>query len=278
VSFCRGSGISKPYSKVELGKKLREIGIEPYKSNDKLKIKVSAKELAQIAKSFNWVHETDEYYDKDSKKNKKQAHPDPSGLDAGLTCEEENDNEEILKKLSDKEKEVQDLNEQFEKMRLEFEAYKKQFPPQGPQAPPAPAPPPGFYELKRAYAQVKEESKIFAEKSRENYKKWYATLSTEEQKKEDERRYNEGATESANREPKTDWAREYESIIKKMERENKIKADQLQNLKEVNFIDEEPPVSPKSPPNILVTEDSDEEESEPEPPKPRPKSKKSIPK
>ena len=53
VSFCRGSGISKAYSKVELGKKLREIGIEPYKSNDKLKIKVSAKDLAQIAKSFN---------------------------------------------------------------------------------------------------------------------------------------------------------------------------------------------------------------------------------
>ena len=93
VSFCRGSGISKAYSKVELGKKLREIGIEPYKSNDKLKIKVSAKDLAQIAKSFNWVHETDEYYDKESKKNKKQALPDPSGLDSGLTCEEENDNE-----------------------------------------------------------------------------------------------------------------------------------------------------------------------------------------
>ncbi len=54
---------------------------------------------------------------------------------------------------------------------------------------------------------------------------------------------------------------------------NKVKVE------EVNFIDEEqqaPPVAPKSPPNILVIEDSDEEESEPEPPKPRPKSKKSI--
>ena len=69
-----------PYSKVDLGKKLREIGIEPYKSNDKLKIKMSAKELAQIAKNHNWVHEVDEYYDKDSKKEK-QALPDPSGLD-----------------------------------------------------------------------------------------------------------------------------------------------------------------------------------------------------
>ena len=137
VSYCRGSGITKPYSKVDPGKKLREIGIEPYKSNDQLKIKVSAKDLAQIAKSFNWVHETDEYFDKESKKKDKQALPDPNGLDAGLSCEEPDKNEEILKKLSDKEKEVQELNEQFEKMRLEFEAYKKQFPPQGPQAPPA---------------------------------------------------------------------------------------------------------------------------------------------
>ena len=96
VSYCRGSGITKPYSKVDLGKKLREIGIEPYKSSDKLKIKVSSKDLAEIAKRHNWVHETDEYYDKDSKKKDKQALPDPSGLDAGLTCEEENDNEEIL--------------------------------------------------------------------------------------------------------------------------------------------------------------------------------------
>ena len=50
----------------------------------------------------------------------------------------------------------------------------------------------------------------------ENYKMWYATLSKEEQKKEDERRYNQGACESVNKEPRTDWAREYESIIKKM--------------------------------------------------------------
>ena len=143
VSYCRGSGISKPYSKVDLGKKLREIGIEPYKSNDKLKIKMSAKELAQIAKNHNWVHEVDEYYDKESKKKDKQDFLDPSGLDACLTCEEV-DNEEILKKLTDKEKEVQDLNEQFEKMRLEFEAYKKQFPPPTPPAPPAPKSPPSI--------------------------------------------------------------------------------------------------------------------------------------
>ena len=168
VSFCRGSGISKAYSKVELGKKLREIGIEPYKSNDKLKIKVSAKDLAQIAKSFNWVHETDEYFDKESKKKEKQALPDPNGLDAGLSCEEPDKNEEILKKLSDKEKEVQDLREQFE-------AYKKQFPPQGPQAPPAsPKSPPNILIIEDS--DEEEESKPEPPKPRPKSKKSILTL------------------------------------------------------------------------------------------------------
>jgi len=277
VSYCRGSGISKPYSKVDLGKKLREIGIEPYKSNDKLKIKMSAKELAQIAKNHNWVHEVDEYYDKESKKEK-QALPDPTGLDAGMSFEEEVDNEEILKKLTDKEKEVQDLNEQFEKMRLEFEAYKKQFPPQGP--PPAPASAPGIYELKKAYQQLKEERDERNEESRQKQVKLYEALSKEERKKYDEDKYNQGAYESEHREHKNDWVDEYESIIKRIERENKKNERRNKvNIDEVDFIDEEPPappVAPKSPPSILVIEDSDEEESEPEPPKPRPKSKKSI--
>jgi hypothetical protein len=126
ITYCRGNGIPKPYSKVDLGKKLREIGIEPYKSNDKLKVKVTAKELEQLAKRHNWVHETDEYYDKESKKDKKGL-PDPNGLDFGIPCTELN-NDDIIQKLKDKEEEVNDLNEQFEKMRMEFEAYKKQHP------------------------------------------------------------------------------------------------------------------------------------------------------
>ena len=39
---------------------LRVTGAEPYKLNDKLKVIVSANELAQIAKSINLVRETDE--------------------------------------------------------------------------------------------------------------------------------------------------------------------------------------------------------------------------
>ena len=92
---------------------------------------MSAKDPAQIAKTHNWVHEVDEYYDKKSKEDKKGL-PDPDGLDAGIPCTEL-DNDDIIQRLKDKEEEVNDLNEQYEKMRLEFEAYKKQFPaPQGP--------------------------------------------------------------------------------------------------------------------------------------------------
>jgi hypothetical protein len=66
------------------------------------------------------------------RKTVKQELPDPDGLDAGIPCVEL-DNDDIIQRLKDKEEEVNDLNEQYEKMRLEFEAYKKQFPaPQGP--------------------------------------------------------------------------------------------------------------------------------------------------
>ena len=62
-----------------------------------------------------------------SKKTTKQELPDPNGLDYGMPCTEL-DNDDIIRRLKDKEEEVNDLKEQFEKMRLEFEAYKKQFP------------------------------------------------------------------------------------------------------------------------------------------------------
>ena len=137
VTYCRGNGIAKSYGKVEFSKKLREIGIEPYKSNDKLKIKVSADELAQIAKSHNWVHETDEYFDNASKQVKHDL-PDPNGLDAGIPCTYLTDRD-LIAQLKDKEEEVQDLRDQFEKMRLEFEEYKNRFPPPAPPAPPAQA-------------------------------------------------------------------------------------------------------------------------------------------
>ena len=106
-----------------MGKKLKEIGIEPYKSNDKLKIKVSAEALQELAKSHNWIHETDEYYDAESKTQKPDL-PDPNGLDAGIPCEEV-DSDEVGRRLSDKEKECNELKEEYERMRLELEELRK---------------------------------------------------------------------------------------------------------------------------------------------------------
>ena len=62
-----------------------------------------------------------------SRKNAKQELLDPYGLDFGIPCTEL-DNDDIIRRLKDKEEEVNDLKKRFEKMRLEFEAYKKQFP------------------------------------------------------------------------------------------------------------------------------------------------------
>ena len=121
TSYCRGNGIIKPLTKIDLGKKLKEVGIESYKSNTKLRIKVSVEQLAEIAKNHNWVHDTDEYFDEASKKAK-----DKHNIDYGFVeppCEHV-DSDEILKRLTDKEKEANDLNEQFEKMRIENESLK----------------------------------------------------------------------------------------------------------------------------------------------------------
>ena len=123
VTYCRGNGILKPLTKIDMGKKLKEIGIDSYKSNDKLKIKVSAEALQELAKSHNWIHETDEYYDAESKSQKSDL-PDPNGLDAGISCEHI-DNDEIGRRLSDKEKECNELKEEYEHMRLELEELRK---------------------------------------------------------------------------------------------------------------------------------------------------------
>lgn len=118
TTYCKGNGILKPFTKIDFHKKIKETGIETYKSGDKLKIKVSAEELAEIAKCQNWVHTTDEYYDTDSKKQKKSL----SDLDAGLDFQGDNDYE----------KKYNDLQEKYEQMMLETEKLKAQLTPHTP--------------------------------------------------------------------------------------------------------------------------------------------------
>jgi hypothetical protein len=167
---------------------------------------------------------------------------------------------------------VNDLNEQYEKMRLEHEELKTMFEERGKAlkelhkeyVP----------ELKYAYAAVKEERKSWMEKYYEIYRIWYATLSKEEAKKEDERKYNEGACESEHRITRPYYEFEYERLIRKAE----IAKQYVKAKEGANFIDEdtdEPPQVPKKieKPYVRVIDDDSDDEQECPPPKPKPKSK-----
>ena len=122
VTYCKGND-SKPITKIDLNKKLKEIGIESYKSNSTNKLKVSSERLQEIAAERHWVHDTDDYYEDEEKKDGVSFLPDPHGLYYGIPCETLKD-DELLKRYIDIEKENNDLKDQFEKMRLEFEEYK----------------------------------------------------------------------------------------------------------------------------------------------------------
>jgi hypothetical protein len=76
-----------------------------------------------ITSSDSLNHTVDLYFDADSK-SKKEDLPDPSGLDFGLPCKQI-DNDEISRRLSDKEKECSELKEEHERMRLELEELRK---------------------------------------------------------------------------------------------------------------------------------------------------------
>lgn len=148
-----------------------------------------------------------------SKKTTKQELPDPNGLDYGMPCTEL-DNDDIIRRLKDKEEEVNDLNEQYEKMRLEHEELKERFEDTREALKEIQR---GYPELKLAYEKVKEETEKEANKKVFYYKKWFATLTDEEKKEEENLQYNERIVESVHRgKCGTDWVNEYEEIEKKL--------------------------------------------------------------
>jgi hypothetical protein len=120
TDFCKKEQRSA-LKKIEFGARLKELGIEYYKSNGNNKYKVSIEFLQELATTRHWIHDIDDY------KSDKKAPPTSNGLDDEIPCTELTD-DDLIRRLKDKEEEVNDLNEQFEKMRLEFEAYKMQFP------------------------------------------------------------------------------------------------------------------------------------------------------
>ena len=105
VSYCKGNDC-KPMTKIDLNKKLSDIGIKSYKSNSTNKFKVSSETLQEIAKERHWVHSTDDYVEDGEKATK------VSPLDQGLECDFL-DNDELLRKYNNIEKENNDLKYQF---------------------------------------------------------------------------------------------------------------------------------------------------------------------
>ena len=118
VSYCKGNGILKPLSKIDFNKKLKEVGIEAYKSKKDLKIDVPAEALAEIAKNQNWVHETDEYYDQEKKVKK-------SDFDFFPDVHPEVRIEELEKDLREEKKQHHELSIEFDKIKEQFEELKK---------------------------------------------------------------------------------------------------------------------------------------------------------
>ena len=116
----------KVLPKIPFNKKLKELGIVSYKSNSSNKFKVSVETLNEIASDRKWIHSTDEYHD--STDSEKSSGFIDNDLDHGLDipCTHVTD-DDIIRKLTNKEKEVQDLEAQFEKMRLDYEALQQKF-------------------------------------------------------------------------------------------------------------------------------------------------------
>ena len=90
-----------------------------------------------------------------------------------------------------------------------------------------------------AYSEVKERAQEMADEKRLYYNKWYATLTKEEQKEEDSRRFNEGSCRSENNSGKTCYEWEYEKIV------NKLKAPPpapdksvINDIDDINFIED----------------------------------------
>ena len=96
----------KEWGKIKFTKRLDELKIKFFKSNDKNKYHVSLDELNEIAKSRHWIHELDEF----TKINEYDSDDDYCDSDSGI-------------KKNNKNKELEEENN---KLKLEIEELKKQ--------------------------------------------------------------------------------------------------------------------------------------------------------
>ena len=109
VEFCKKEQRT-PFKKIEFGSKLKELGIEYYKTAGNNKYKVSFEFLNELATTRHWIHDIDDYREEEPTKEEQGTLHD----------------DELLCKYTQAEKELKKLKSDYETMRLEFEAYKQE--------------------------------------------------------------------------------------------------------------------------------------------------------
>jgi hypothetical protein len=88
---------------------LKELGIEYYKSNGNNKYQVSSEFLHELATTRHWIHEIDDFCEEQPSKDEQGSKQD----------------DELLCKYMQSEKELNRLKNENEQMRLELEALKQ---------------------------------------------------------------------------------------------------------------------------------------------------------
>jgi hypothetical protein len=96
----------KEWGKIKFTKRLDELKIKFFKSNDKNKYYVSLDDLNKIASSRHWIHELDEFSEY---KEKSDTCPDPDGLDFGIENHLEEENKKLKLELGEMKKKIAEL-------------------------------------------------------------------------------------------------------------------------------------------------------------------------
>jgi hypothetical protein len=108
VEYCKKEQRSS-YKKIEFGSKLKELGIEYYKTAGNNKYKVSTEFLHELATTRHWVHEIDDYCEEQPSKEEQGSKQD----------------DELIQKYTQSEKDLKKLKNENEQLRLELEALKQ---------------------------------------------------------------------------------------------------------------------------------------------------------
>jgi len=117
VEYCKIND-KKVLSKTKFNRKLNEVGINSKKSNGHIKFKVTIDDLNTLAEKNKWIHELDEFEDKEEEL-KSELSIDPAKLPKPELLEH---NDELRKKLIEYEKLYK---ETFDKLILEEKKPKK---------------------------------------------------------------------------------------------------------------------------------------------------------